>query len=100
MKKLIVCIFVALTCSIVEANIDYSKQYEISYKYKQRKSTRKIIREILNRKRTELQLNAPSPLKTIPYEIMPFYRKSHEGFHKRIKPMYDGIPPNRLKNLA
>ena len=78
MKKFIVCMFVALMCSNVNAHIDGSSRYEVSYKYRTKKSVKRIIREILNRRKIE-KFDVPN---TIPI------------------PMYDSVEPNRLKNLA
>tara|TARA_R100000008_G_C3508745_1_gene127667 strand:- start:284 stop:520 length:237 start_codon:yes stop_codon:yes gene_type:complete len=78
MKKFIICIGFMFICSVATANIDYSSQYEISYRNKPKKSMRHIIREILNRKNLENKKKA----KTFPV------------------PLYDPIGFERVKNLA
>lgn len=78
MKKFIMCISVVFMCSVATANIDYSSQYEISYRNRPRKSMRHIIREILNRKNLE-------------------NKKKHNTFPV---PMYDSIDFDRIKDLA
>jgi len=79
MKKFILCVCVALMCSNLNASIDYKNNYEISHRYRQRKSVGKIIREILNRKGIEKKSDTPN---TIPM------------------PLYDGIHPDTIKDLA
>ena len=79
MKKFIVCIVVIFMCSTLEASIDYKHRYEVSYKQIPRKSFRKIIREIINRKKGKQKLDRN---KTIPI------------------PLYDSVEPDLLKNLA
>ena len=78
MKKLIVCIGFMFICSVATANIDYSSQYETSYRNRSKKSVRHIIREILNRKNLENKKKS----NTFPV------------------PMYDSIDTDRVKNLA
>ena len=73
------CIIVIFMCSTLDASIDYKHRYEVSYKQRSRKSFRKIIREIINRRKIEQK---PNMNQTIPI------------------PLYDSIEPNPLKNLA
>jgi len=84
MKKFIMCVMICVTLQAkglpkAQGNIDYKSRYEISYKYKQKKSVRKIIREILNRKKID---RLPNNNNMIPI------------------PMYDSIKPNTLKDVA
>ena len=88
MKKFILCIFVASGLMMVsdsaESAIDYDQAVEyghISLEKAEKKSVRKIIREILNRKKIE-KLKMPN---TIP---IPLYR-----------PLYD-INPDKVKDIA
>jgi hypothetical protein len=58
MKKLILCVAILLTPSMVDARIDHKKGYDPSIpvvvcKEKTKKSVRQIIREILSRRRVE-----------------------------------------------
>ena len=80
MKKFIMCVIVWImfACSNVSAHTDNSGRYEIAYKYRTKKSVKRIIREILNRRKIE-KFDVPN---TIPI------------------PMYDSIRSDRLKNLA
>ena len=70
------CIIVIFMCSTLDASIDYKHRYEVSYKQRSRKSFRKIIREIINKRKIEQKPN-----------VIPI-------------PLYDSIEPNPLKNLA
>ena len=58
----------------------------------------KITRPWLRRRHRKDQ---PIPFK-FPEELKPYlYKKSHEGFHKEIKPLYyDSIDSDRLRRLA
>ena len=76
MKKLITILTIVFMCSTLDASIDYKHRYEVSYKQRSRKSFRKIIREIINRKKIEQKPN-----------MIPI-------------PLYDSIEPNLLKDLA
>ena len=58
MKKLILCVIILLTPSVVDAGIDHKKRYDPSIpavvcKDKNRKSVGDIIRGILNRRKVE-----------------------------------------------
>ena len=89
MKKFIVCTFMAFSLTVTSdsaesARIDYDQAVEkgrISLEKVEKKSVRKIIREILNRSRIE-KLKTPN---TIP---IPLYH-----------PLSD-IIPSRVKDLA
>jgi len=60
----------------------------------------KITRPLF-RKRYRKPLS-PEIIRLLPPEVMPYlYKRSHEGFHKEIKPLYyDSIDSDRLRNLA
>ena len=79
MKKFIMCIIVIFMCSTLDASIDYKHRYEVSYKQRSRKSFRKIIREIINKRKIEQKPNMN--------QIIPI-------------PLYDSVEPNLLKDLA
>ncbi len=74
MKKFIMCIFLIVMCSSLNANTDNKSRYELSYKYRTKKSVRMIVREILKRKKVEYKNYEAPPLKldldnTIPIPI-------------------------------
>ena len=80
--RFIICLVMLLcTCSHVDASIDYSKQYEFEYKTCSKKSWRKIIREVLNKRDRKIEREQ------IEENTMPI-------------PLYDSIDRDRLKNLA
>jgi len=85
MKKLIICVFMAFSLTVVsdsaESAIDYDQAVEygrISLEKAEKKSVRKIIREILDRHKIE-KSKTPN---TIPI------------------PLYDSLDYDRMKNLA
>ena len=88
MKKLVLCVFIALMCSSVSAkidsgNADYVKAIKLGRKSLNKKSVRMIIREILDRKQIEKMEREFDELRnTIPI------------------PLYDSINPHKFKNLA
>ena len=86
MKKFIVCVFMAFSLTVFSnsaesARIDYDeavKRGRISLEKAEKKSVRKIIREILDRHKVE-KFNIPN---TIPI------------------PLYDSLDYDKMKNLA
>ena len=76
MKKFIMCVVMIGMCSAANASISSSDRYEIVHKYKAKKSIKKIIRELLNRKKP-VDVNNTTPIT-----------------------FYDAIEPNKLENLA
>ena len=83
MKKLVLCVFIALMCSNVSAKIDssdanYNGVIKLGRKSLNKKSVRMIIKEILNNRKID-KLDIPN---TIPI------------------PLYDSIDPQKFKNLA
>ena len=85
MKKFIMCVFVVLMCSSVDAKIDrgisdvhYNKAIMVGKKSLNKKPIRMIIRKILDKRKME-KFNIP---KLIPI------------------PLYDSINHDRMRNLA
>lgn len=79
-KAIIVCVLV-LMCGIVQANTNHIEQYNLDYAYCPKKSFRKIIREVINKKQQEKEMPFPK-IKTVPV------------------PLYDAIDNNLYNNLA
>jgi hypothetical protein len=77
MKSFVMCVIVFFVCSVGNAHVDYSHQYEMAYKQRPRKSVRNIVKEILNRKAAQKK-----KANTVPV------------------PLYDSIDFERVKNLA
>ena len=76
--RFIACMLI-LVCSIAQANVSRVEQYQLDYKYKPKKSWRKIIKEVINRK----EKRTPCPkTETIPI------------------PWYDSVDDDLYKNLA
>ena len=77
--KFLIVIFVSLVPIDVDASIDYKAQHEMSYNSAvKKKSFRRIIREVIKRKRTETKIET----ETIPI------------------PLYDSIEWDKVKNVA
>ena len=77
-KAFIVCVLV-LVCGVAQANVARVEQYQFEYKYKPKKSWRRIIKEVINKKEKRKPL---SKIETVPI------------------PWYDSIDDDLYKNLA
>ena len=76
--KFITCVLI-LACSVAQANIARVEQYQFDYKYKPKKSWRRIIKEVINKKEKRIPL---PKIETVPV------------------PWYDSIDDDLYKNLA
>ena len=84
MRFMICLVMLLCTCGYVDARIDYGKQYEFEYKTCSKKSWRKIIREVLDKRDRKIERVLP---KRIEENTIPI-------------PLYDSIDWDKLKNLA
>jgi hypothetical protein len=77
-KAFVLCLLV-LSCGVVQANVDRVDQYQFGYSYRPKKSFRKIIREVINKKEKRIPL---PKIETVPV------------------PWYDSVDDDLYKNLA
>jgi len=77
-KAFVLCLLV-LSCGVVQANVGRVDQYQFEYSYRPKKSFRKIIREVINKKEKQLP---PAKIETVPI------------------PWYDSVDDDLYKNLA